>query len=91
MVITLREARIKRGISQKELSIRADVPQNTISTIETRSRENPGIGTLWKLAKGLGCPLEELYDLEEGEDVTNKERDDNGVEVLHERGTDALF
>ncbi len=49
-------ARKERGLSQKELSLAAHIPQKTISQIETGS-SNPKVGTLAKLAKALGKNL----------------------------------
>ena len=49
-------ARLEQGITQKELSEAANVPQKTISAIET-GNSNAKVETLAKLAKGLGKSL----------------------------------
>lgn len=49
-------ARVESGLSQRELSDRAGVPQKTISLIETADT-NTTVRTLSKLARGMGKVL----------------------------------
>lgn len=49
-------ARIKLGITQKELSGRTGITQSDISKIEN-GNANPSIKTLKRLADALGCQL----------------------------------
>ena len=53
-MIRLREARIRKGISQKELSKEIQVAQNTISNWENGVRE-PSLDMLIKIADFLDC------------------------------------
>lgn len=60
-MILLREARERKGLSQKRLSELSNVPQQTISAIENGERENPGIETLYRLTIPLHCKLDDIY------------------------------
>ena len=60
-MILLREAREAAGLTQAELSKLANVPQQTISAIESHERKNPGTDTLYRLAKALGVSMDSLY------------------------------
>jgi len=51
------KARIEKGISQKDLSLKTGIHQAEISKIE-RGIGNPSIKTLERIAKGLGLNLE---------------------------------
>lgn len=62
-------ARTESGLSQRELSDRAGVPQKTISLIETADT-NTTVRTLSKLAQGMGKVLRISFEdrgLDEGE------------------------
>jgi transcriptional regulator with XRE-family HTH domain len=58
-VITIREARKRRGWTQDELAAKAGIDQTTISCIETRS-VSPRFDTVMRLAKALGVRPEHL-------------------------------
>lgn len=64
-MLSIKRFRLKENMSQKQLSIMADVPQSVIADIETGVSKNPTVGTVMKLAKALGCTVEELLQ-EEG-------------------------
>ena len=66
-MILLREMREKKRLSQYQLSVLSGVPQQTISAIESHRRVNPGVETLYPLAKALDCLVDDLYkrDIEE--------------------------
>jgi DNA-binding XRE family transcriptional regulator len=49
-------ARDRAGITQKELSVLSQIPQKTISAIET-GKTNPKVSTLAKIASSLGKEL----------------------------------
>ena len=66
-MIYLRQKREELGISQQELSSRSGVSQQSISLIEIGARKNPGIETLYRLAKAMGCEVKDIYKLEEEE------------------------
>jgi transcriptional regulator with XRE-family HTH domain len=57
--INLKRARKRVGISQEELSNRCDVHRTEISLLERAGRE-PRLGTIVKLAAGLGVSVESL-------------------------------
>lgn len=58
-MIRLREARLRKGISQKELSKEIQVAQNTISNWETGVRE-PSLDMLIRMADYLDCSVDYL-------------------------------
>jgi DNA-binding XRE family transcriptional regulator len=55
----LRTVREGLGLSQLELSRRSGIAQESLSRIET-GRRDPRLGTLQRLARGLGLSLEQL-------------------------------
>jgi transcriptional regulator with XRE-family HTH domain len=57
----LREIRLRRGLSQADLSAMTGVAEFTISEIEAGKRANPRPSTLRKLAQGLGVEVTNLY------------------------------
>ena len=57
----LREIRLRRGLSQADLSAMTGVAEFTISEIESGKRANPRPSTLRKLAQGLGVEVTDLY------------------------------
>jgi transcriptional regulator with XRE-family HTH domain len=57
--LNLKKARKKVDISQEELSKRCDVHRTEISLLERAGRE-PRLGTIVKLAAGLGVSVESL-------------------------------
>jgi transcriptional regulator with XRE-family HTH domain len=57
----LREIRLRRGLSQADLSAMTGVAEFTISGIESGKRANPRPSTLRKLAQGLGVEVTDLY------------------------------
>ena len=60
-MILLREKREAAGLTQIQLADMAGVPQQTISAIELRARENPTVDTLYRLSRALGCTMDEMY------------------------------
>ena len=57
--IRLRTLRESLGLSQLELSRRSGIAQESLSRIET-DRRDPRLGTLQRLARGLGLSLDQL-------------------------------
>ena len=55
----LRQARLKKGISQAELAARCQLHRTEISLLERGGRE-PRLGTIVKLAGALGTTLAKL-------------------------------
>ena len=60
---TIKNARIKKGISQRELSRQTGIDNNTIAKIENGSRRKPNPLSLKKLAFVLNLELSELLVL----------------------------
>jgi len=60
----LRELRLKRKLSLRDLEKLSGVDHSTIGRIENGDFL-PGLGNLWKLAKALEVPIEELIDEDE--------------------------
>lgn len=59
----LKEIRAEKGISQEELALRADITLSQIARIET-FRTNPTVSTIFKIARALEAPLNELFNFE---------------------------
>ncbi len=60
----VKEYRLKRGLSQEELSKLCGIPRTTISAIES-GKAVPSVDYAIKLSKALGCSVEELFVSEE--------------------------
>jgi len=58
--VTLKEIRLKKGITQVELAKHVGISQQTISHYET-GRAKPSLDVAVKLAKALGVSVEEIY------------------------------
>lgn len=82
----IKNARIKKGISQRELSRQTDIDNNTIAKIENGSRRKPNPLSLKKLAFVLNLELSELLVLS-GYSKTDidliLEKNLNEIVVLH--------
>lgn len=59
----LQELRWKKEWTQKQLSIRSNVPQSVISSIENNQMENPRIYTAIKLARAFSVSVEDIFKL----------------------------
>lgn len=64
-MILLKQAREDAKLSQLELSRKSGVPQQTISSIESGARTNPGIETMYALAAALGKKIDDLFSTDE--------------------------
>jgi putative transcriptional regulator len=62
----LEEERLRRGWTQQELADRVEVSRQTVISLE-RGRYNPSIVLAFKLARLLGCRIEDLFLYEEGD------------------------
>ena len=58
--MTLKEIRLKKGVTQVELAKHVGISQQTISHYET-GRAKPSLDVAVKLAKALGVSVEEIY------------------------------
>ena len=56
----IKQLRNKQGLTQDELSRKADLPYTTLTKIETNVITKPSIQTVMKIAKGLGISLDDL-------------------------------
>lgn len=65
----VRDARRRAHLTQRELSAKVGIPQETIARIE-RGRVDPRVGTLDRLLEGCGYGLESLPRLGVGVDRT---------------------
>ena len=65
----LRHARRRAGLTQRQLSARVGIPQETIARIEA-GRVDPRVGTLDRLLEGCGFGLEHMPRLGIGVDRT---------------------
>ena len=54
--MTLRQARLKADITQRELAERAGIRQPAVSSLERGHRANPTITTVRRLETALGVP-----------------------------------
>lgn len=59
-MIGLTYIRERAGYSQRKLSVLSGVPQPIISDIENGKTKSPTVDTAIKLAKALGCTVEDL-------------------------------
>lgn len=64
----IKEARLKKRLTQKQLSERSGLSQAYINELENRRKTNPSIIVLDKLAAGLGVHLTEILE-DEGSSI----------------------
>ena len=57
----LQVVREQKKLTQKRLAEISNVPQQTISAIESGQRKNPGIMTVRKLAEALQCGVDDIF------------------------------
>jgi transcriptional regulator with XRE-family HTH domain len=59
----LKELRFERGLSQEEVAYRSEITLSQIARIET-VRINPTVSTIFRIARALEVPLNELFNFE---------------------------
>lgn len=64
LVLKIKEIRIKRGLTQKELSKLSGISESYIGDLE-RNEKIPSIVTICKLAKALKVDIKELFNYED--------------------------
>lgn len=64
LVLKIKEIRIKRGLTQKELSKLSGVSESYIGDLE-RNEKEPTISILCRIAKALEVDIKELFTYEE--------------------------
>ena len=67
----IKEARLQKGISQKELATAIGVAQNTLSQYENGKRE-ADYDTILKISEILNCPIDYLIRREDSENHMNR-------------------
>lgn len=60
----IRALRMARGLSQEELALRSDIHRTYVSSVE-RGERNIAILNLRKIARTLGCGLDEVVTIAE--------------------------
>ena len=58
----IREIRLKRGLTQVELAMKAKTVQPYIAFLESGDKTNPSLAVLQRLAKALGVPVGALLE-----------------------------
>lgn len=76
----IRSAREKRGWTQEQLAVRADVSRSTIQNLET-GRRQPHRGSLKRIAEALGVDIADLIPGEEAP-LTAEEIAEKRAELL---------
>lgn len=69
--LLVRQAREEKGLNQQQLAKLSGVSQQTISKVEATGSTT--VDTLFNLAIGLGCRMEDLYEAYDDEE---EERND---------------
>lgn len=64
LVLKIKEIRINRGLTQKELSKLSGISESYIGDLE-RNEKEPTISILCKLAKALKVDIKELFNYED--------------------------
>lgn len=55
---------MEKHMTQIELAKKINMSKSQLSQIE-RGYNLPNAETLWKIARGIGCPVDSLYEVEE--------------------------
>lgn len=84
----LRAARLRLGLSQQELAARAGVTRQAVSAIEG-GQAAPSLGVALRLARALGCRVEDLFWLDDPEPEVEVELVGTGVEDPEPQGAPA--
>lgn len=61
----LREVVKDAGTSQRQLAFAVDMDPSDISNMVARKPREPLVGTAIKIARALGCAVEDIWDIEE--------------------------
>jgi len=64
LIPRIRERRMEKHLSQRELAEKIDMNVTQLSKIEN-GKTYPLPSTLWLIAKGIGCLVDELYEVSE--------------------------
>ena len=69
----IKEARMARGLSQKDFAAMVNIAPNTLSQYETEKRE-PDLKTLVRISRSLGVSVDYLLGREEQTSVSSDEK-----------------
>lgn len=58
----IKRLRAKLGLTQDDLSKKADIKYTTLTKVESGFVKKPSIQTMAKIAKGLGVSIEDLIE-----------------------------
>ena len=67
-MLDVRQVRQRVGISQKDLARKVGITQAFLSEVETGTK-SPSLLTAAKLARALGCTIDELYADDPGKEA----------------------
>jgi transcriptional regulator with XRE-family HTH domain len=76
--VRVRDFRKERGLTQRVLACRMNVPRTYISKVEM-GRVVPTLATLWRVAAALGVTVTDLLS-----DVAERRRDDEAARILED-------
>lgn len=68
MLLRLRVIRKKRRISQRWLAKKAGISRSYLCEMESGKYDNPGVKILCRIARALGCKIDDLIACEEEEE-----------------------
>lgn len=83
-IFLIKEIRIKKGITQEELSRRTGITQNYLSELENNKKKNPSFETVLKISLALGEEIRKIYiassDIEEMKKKMNELIEEKGID-----------
>lgn len=62
LMARVKQIRLANKLTQEQFAERADLDPKYYQHLEAGRKPNPGMDTLIKLAKGIGCDLRELFN-----------------------------
>lgn len=62
LIPRIRERRMEKHMTQVELADKINMSKSQLSQIEN-GYHLPNAETLWKIAIGIGCPVDSLYEV----------------------------
>lgn len=65
LVPKIRERRMEKYMSQKDVAVKSGVDESQLSQYE-KGRRTPTLENAIKIAKAIGCHVDELYEVYDG-------------------------
>ena len=62
LIPRIKEMRMEAHMNQMQLAKKINMSKSQLSEIE-RGKNYPSAPTLWKIAKGIGCLVDDLYEV----------------------------